>query len=166
MIRLRETANHACDPNLIDDDNEWHKRAIEKIGCTPPYWNNNTEEEQEPEMICDSKRDLVLTKDYWRKSTNILAKEIFNEYARPCNTFAHLTNSIVRTGHNAPEILKIKIRLQDDYYEEILNTRAVSMSDLWANVGGYVGIFCGYSLLQATSYFITNVKRCIVSNQK
>ena len=55
LMRFRETANDACDPKLIDDDDEWKKRVIEKIGCIPPYWNNNIDDNEESKMICNSK---------------------------------------------------------------------------------------------------------------
>ena len=37
----------------------------------------------------------------------------------------------------------IEITLQDEFYHEILNTRDFGMADLWASIGGYVGVFCG-----------------------
>ena len=165
LMRFRETANDACDPKLIDDDSEWQKRAIRKIGCIPPYWNNNTDDCQEDETICDSKKELVFAKKFWRKWNGKLAKKIFDNYTKPCNTFTHLSNSILWHDHRASDILKINIRIQDDFYEEILSTKAVSRSDLLANLGGLVGIFCGYSLLQAASYLITHLKKLDILNK-
>ena len=163
LMRFRETAADACDPELINDDHEWKKRVIGEIGCIPPYWNNNTDDNQQPKRVCNSKPELELIKEYWRKGNNKLAKKVFRKYTKPCTSFVQLIiNSIVRHDYSAPDILEIKIRLQDDFYEEIFNTRAISVADLWANIGGYVGIFCGYSLLQATSYLMANFKKCII----
>ena len=36
----------------------------------------------------------------------------------------------------------------DDFYEEIINVRDFGFESLWSGVGGFVGIFLGYSLLQ------------------
>ena len=35
-----------------------------------------------------------------------------------------------------------------DVYKSITNKRAFSGQDLWSDIGGFVGIFLGFSLLQ------------------
>ena len=60
-----------------------------------------------------------------------------------------------------PELLKIKIRIQEELYQEILNTRGFGMADLWASIGGYVGVFCGFSIHQAATSSISYLKRSL-----
>ena len=60
----------------------------------------------------------------------------------------------------------IKITLQDEFYHEILNTRDFGVADLWASIGGYVGVFCGYSVLHATDYLIDTLKGFSIGNKK
>ena len=36
----------------------------------------------------------------------------------------------------------------DDFYQEIVNVRDFGFESFWSGVGGFVGIFLGYSLLQ------------------
>ena len=60
-----------------------------------------------------------------------------------------------------PDILKMRIQLQNNMYQEVLNTKAFGRADLWANIGGFVGIFCGLSMLQTTTYLIHVIKEFI-----
>ena len=60
----------------------------------------------------------------------------------------------------------IKITLQDEFYHEILNTRDFGMADLWASIGGYVGVFCGYSVLHAKDYLIDTLKKISMDSMK
>ena len=36
-----------------------------------------------------------------------------------------------------------------DYFEQTTNVRNFTMGSLWGNIGGYVGMILGFSLLQA-----------------
>ena len=59
---------------------------------------------------------------------------------------------------------KIKNQLRIDFnfltkkYEEVQNLREYGMDSLWAEVGGYIGIFLGYSLLQVVDMLLTFLK--------
>ena len=44
--------------------------------------------------------------------------------------------------------LKIVIRYSTEIYQEISNIRDYNLDTLWSSVGGFIGIFLGYSLLQ------------------
>ena len=166
LMRFRETANDICDPNLIDDDAKWKQHVAKEIGCTPPYWNNNGKGLKEDEDICNSKEALGGMKAYWPMYGSILdTNKIFEKYTKPCNNFQQLIfNTVERQYNTQPDHLKIKIRLQNEMYQEILNTRAFGMTDLWGSIGGYVGMFCGYSILHATSHLIEKFTKCLKSS--
>ena len=38
--------------------------------------------------------------------------------------------------------------MYDETYRETINREAFSLADLWSQVGGFVGIFVGYSIMQ------------------
>ena len=44
--------------------------------------------------------------------------------------------------------LKLRFQYRTDQYLEITNKRDFGARDLWSSVGGFAGIFLGYSLLQ------------------
>ena len=166
VMRLRENAVNPCDPNLIDDDSEWEKHVIKTIGCIPPYWNNNGSQNLEPEKICNSKNELESIKGYWPKEDSVPAMQIFQNYTRPCSSFEQLIyNSDVRY-YKKPDVLKMQIKLQNNMYQEVHNTKAFKRADLWANIGGFVGIFCGFSMLQTTTYLIDAIKELVIYIKK
>ena len=162
IMRRRENAVNPCNPELIDDDAEWKKHATKAIGCIPPYWNNNGNHYFKPEKICDSKHELDSIKAYWPREDNVPAKKVFQNYTRPCNSFEQLIFNSYSSYYRDHDILKIRIKLQNDMYQEVRNTKAFGIAELWANIGGYVGIFCGFSLLQTTTYLIDNIKESII----
>ena len=166
VMRLRENAVNPCDPNLMDDDTEWEKHVIKSIGCIPPYWNNNSSHYLEPEKICNSKNELESIKGYWPKEDSVPAMQIFQNYTRPCNSFEQLIyNSDVRY-YKKSDVLKMQIKLQNNMYQEVHNTKAFKRADLWANIGGFVGIFCGFSMLQTTTYLIDSIKELLIYIKK
>ena len=57
--------------------------------------------------------------------------------------------------------LILEFRIRENFYQEILNVRDFGVDDLWGNIGGYVGIFCGYSILQGATYFIQKFQEII-----
>ena len=164
VMRLREDAVNPCDPTLLDDDAEWKKHATKTVGCIPPYQNNNSNHESE--KICSSKIELDSIKAYWPKEDSVPAKHIFENYTKPCNSFEQLIFNSDVSYFNVPDVLKIKIKLRNDKYQEVLNTKAFGVADLWASIGGYVGVFCGFSILQTTTYFIDTIKKLLVDFRK
>ena len=166
VMRLRENAVDPCDPNMIDDDAEWKKHAIKAIGCIPPYWNNDSNHYLKPEKICNSKTDLDSIKAYWPRESSVTARLVFQNYTKPCNSFEQLVFNSDVNQYNDPDILKVYIKLRNDKYQEVINTKAFGIADLWANIGGYVGIFCGFSILQTTTYFIDSFKELFTGFRK
>ena len=142
--------------------------SLKKIGCTPPYWNNNQEYNNEHDKICNSTKEMRLLQLYhWPLHVKSLLPEndVFNDYTQPCNKMMTF-QTLFKYGGEPSGLLTIKMSLQDEFYQEILNTKAFGMADLWAGIGGYVGIFCGSSLLQATTYLNYNLKKCTVSTSQ
>ena len=168
LMRFRENAIDPCDPHLIDDDSEWRAHVEKKIGCIPTYWNNTTKNHTMHISLdaCRSQKTLSKVKEYWPIHGGIKANDVFNHYTKPCNKMILFNNVEKVAKANAHNLLKIKMRIQEEFYQETLNTRVFGMADLWANIGGYVGIFCGYSILQGTNYFIDILREWVIHRTK
>ena len=168
LMRFRENAIDPCDPKLTDDDSEWMEFVNKQTRCIPPYWNNTDDDHHDHDdfEVCSSQKMLGNVKDFWPMDGGIKANEVFKNYTKPCNKMIVFNNMNHRAYDSLEDVLKIKLRMREEFYQEILNTRAFGMADLWANIGGYVGIFCGYSILQATNYFMDNVKSFMMHNKK
>ena len=68
-------------------------------------------------------------------------------------------NNINRIAYNDHhDLLKVKFRIREVLYQEVLNNRGFGADDLWGNIGGYVGIFCGYSILQGAGSLVNNFR--------
>ena len=139
-----------------------------RLKCIPPYWNKIEDDHHDHDdfEVCSSQKMLGQVKDFWPLDGGIKANEVFKNYTKPCNKMIVFNNMNHRAYDSLDDVLKIKLRMREEFYQEILNTRAFGMADLWANIGGYVGIFCGYSILQATNYFMDNVKNFMMHNKK
>ena len=56
------------------------------------------------------------------------------------------------------------IRYTELVYQNIENSRGTSFETFFSGVGGFVGIFCGYSIMQVPEFF-DNVQPRIIFNQ-
>ena len=168
LMRFRENAIDPCDPKLTDDDSEWMEFVNKQIKCIPPYWNKIDDDHHDHDdyEVCNSQKMLGKIKEFWPMDGGIKANEVFKNYTKPCNKMIVFNNMNHRAYESVEDVLKIKLRMREEFYQEILNTRAFGMADLWANIGGYVGIFCGYSILQATNYFMDHLKNFMMHNKK
>ena len=45
------------------------------------------------------------------------------------------------------------------WYEEILNVREFTLDSLFANIGGYAGMFFGFSLFQGVDIIVRQAKK-------
>ena len=132
-MRLRHDAIKLCDPLLHDDDSAWKEFVKNEIGCTPPYWNtNNDDNNAHPRLKpCASKEELNSLKSYWPMYGGINSNKVFNNYTRPCNKMTVFYNIMYAPYEKIDGVLKIKFRMQGDYYQEVLNIREFGMDDLW-----------------------------------
>ena len=120
--------------------------VINETACVPPYWRNiigtlsNLEECNSPEQL---KNVHELTKDY---------KKIWEHHEAPC---LDMFNSVVwnEEWYDDSKICRkciyLKITYLDQYYEEIKEIRDFTFEDFISNLGGFIGIFLGYSMMQA-----------------
>ena len=116
--------------------------------------NNDDHHNHDEIKICTSMLELRSFKAYWPMDGGIYANEVFRNYTKPCNKMIIFNNINNLAYKNVPDVLKIKFRIREDFYQEILNTCGFGVDDLWGSIGGYVGIFCGYSILQGATCFI------------
>ena len=161
LMRFRENAVDPChSAHHEDDDSEWKEYVTQKIGCTPSYWNKNYEKplQIENNTICNNVNTLKFLKSYWPMDGGIHTNEVFRNFTKPCSKMILFNNLNYVAYEKSPDVLKVKFRFREEFYQEILNSRGFGMDDLWASVGGYVGIFCGYSVLQVATYLITKIR--------
>lgn len=148
VLRRRPNANAACDPDLQDETNKFVVTIVEKIGCVPPYWNSFSFMDA---AIPNCNTTKQLQDIYHEYTTNNIMNtyDVQSLYNPACNEMT-LTATVGRTSniYAAATDLHIQLRYLEEKYQEITNTRAFGLKSLWSGIGGFLGIFVGYSLLQ------------------
>ena len=152
-IKKRHNSNERCNPNIKNYDNYLQQKMAEQLSeeikCVPIYLKeilpkeNNFKVCHTPEKL---KSAYQLLEDM---KTNIL------KYERPCDELLVLTiDSINSNPIPIPDDIAIKFLYADKIYEEIEYIRAIGFESWLSNVGGFVGIFLGYSMMQIPEFLL------------
>lgn len=141
VLRKRPESNVPCNPSLKDDDDEFKLRVIKDVGCIPPYWKFMVKTEAD---LCRTSNQL---KDVYHHIKHPAG--IMKQYNPPCDEMQIPVN-VKEFNLNGRKItgLEFTMRYTTEIYQEIENFRDYNLDTLWSSVGGFVGIFLGYSLLQ------------------
>ena len=86
--------------------------------------------------------------------------KFLNLKEKPCDEMLVLTVDSVNNNPNPkPTDIAIKFVYSERVYEEIQYTKAIGFESWLSNVGGFVGIFLGYSMMQFPEFllFFANV---------
>ena len=157
ILRRRANARQPCEPNMKNEDDVFRNDVVSRIGCIPPYWTTN-ETMDSKFGKCTSSSQLQKAY-YYSRYENV--KYILGKHPPPCTEMT-VSSSVDMQGSSQ---LKLHFQYRTNQYLEITNKRDFSARNLWSSVGGYVGIFLGYSLLQlpgiliAEFHWLTGVKR-------
>lgn len=140
VLRKRPSAKVPCDATLHDDDNQFRKQVIERAGCIPIYWKSLMPIDYSIEYCKTSEKMAVIFNAIKNK------KDVMASYEQPCD---YMKVDVGTTQQaNDPERAFIEIVYMEENYLEIVNVRDFGFESFWSGVGGFVGIFLGYSLLQ------------------
>ena len=161
VLKKRPNAVIPCDELLHDEDNLWINKAIEVIGCIPPFfrrfvWNSTINGKTEISNNCNMKQ----LNNYARKySAYLYFSNISRLYDEPCYQATNLVSyeqSVIPSvkdfdflsSTNSGMKVKIQIEYAMKSYKKATNNRSFGILSLWSQIGGFVGMFLGYSLLQ------------------
>ena len=146
LLRKRSVQYDSCNNNISDHDLFLLESVTNVAACIPPYWRNiigtssNLIECSSPEQL---KKVHDLTKDY---------KNILEDRDTPClGMFSVVVWNEGRQDDSKKICEKctyLEIIYLDKYYEEIKEIRDLSFEDFLSNLGGFIGIFLGYSMMQ------------------
>ena len=143
ILRRRRNSKIPCDKDLQNDDDKFLKEIIKRVGCIPVYWipqikdhNNN--------KTCRTSRQMFEIYYYLTHKEMIMA-----QYHQPCN-YMKVSIETIQQPYYKRYIL-LQFTYMNENYEELLSFREFGIEGLGAGIGGYVGIFLGYSFLQIPS---------------
>ena len=81
--------------------------------------------------------------------------KFFNQNDKPCDGMDVVTvNSVESNSYPKPTDIAIKFIYSEQVYEEIQYSKAIGFESWLSNVGGFVGIFLGYSMMQFPEFLL------------
>jgi hypothetical protein len=163
VLRYRTKRDEEC-----DDSENYDQRIkldiIRKVGCRPIFWIF-----VEDIPICKTQTEFqMLFSEHFDKTTRF-RKGV--KYLHPCrdiqkiqieyrdvNNYDVRNNTIiVSSGSNTTDVnegknwFQIQFDIRVNTFKEIKQVRAYSFQSLVGNVGGYIGLFLGFSILNLPS---------------
>ena len=147
FLRKRIDGKEPCDPNIKDDE-EALKVIMKKFNCTPPYWKFMVPKGiQYPD--CTSPKQLENIYNVIKEPAQMV--RVFKKYTEPCDKMSSTVTFHWRSAkvlNESEEIFDLEFNYLEDTYQEVLSQKDFGMEMLASSIGGYIGMFLGYSLLQ------------------
>ena len=143
ILRKRENSKIPCDKNLANDDEKFRKELIKMVGCVPIYWTPLDTDDNHTK-ICRTSEEMSKIYHYLTNK-----EKIWSLYDQPCNYMKVSVETIQQPNYQRYILLHFAYMIES--FEEYVNHREFGIEGLGAGIGGYVGIFLGYSFLQIPS---------------
>ena len=141
VLRKRPDSNVPCNNEVEDDDAYLQLEIIKLVGCIPSYWRHIVPKDLRFDE-CKLPAELKDAEHYIKNYRDILLS-----YAPPCVDMTVLVMH-KQTVMNKEGESRIKFLYTERHYQEIENVREFGFESFWSAVGGFVGIFVGYSVSQ------------------
>ena len=149
QLRKRFDSNTPCNVDVSDYDRYYKQQISQRLGCVPPYWWKMVSD--------DSQLKQCITPTKLADAHRIIndPKSDFNLTEFPCTEMNLLgIDSINYEPDPQPRDTSIAFIYTEKTYEEITYSRMMGFDGWLSNVGGFIGIFLGYSMMQAPELLI------------
>ena len=140
IIRRRS----ACNSTIEDYDTYLTNQVINKAKCIPSYWTEIIKDKSGL-SLCTSLYQLQMVDKYTRDWKNVTEGS-----SRPCVDMYNIVgwNWLDPVGAQKSDESQIKFYYQEQYYQELRYLPDFDLETFISNIGGFVGIFLGYSMMQ------------------
>ena len=154
VVRKRPNSNDPCDALLHDDDRKLQRKIAKHIGCVPPYWKTTLVNSSEFDQ-CQNAQQLKAANHYIEH----YGEKVMGSYSGPCMDMGIISTAewqireIRRIDdYFGRNIVRLRFEYMEKYYLEILNSQEFAFESVFSAVGGFLGIFMGYSMLQLPEF--------------
>ena len=139
---IRKRSN--CNSNIHDYDMYLLAQVMNKTQCVPPYWMDIIKDDRGLEM-CTSQHKLRLADREIRNWKNLM-----RSYDSPCTDMYNIVgwNWVDVEGTKNSDTIQIKFYYQEQYYQQLRYLPDFDVETFISNIGGFVGIFLGFSMMQ------------------
>lgn len=142
-LRRRHDSKIPCNQAIANYDEYLQQQIIIELGCIPVYWRYLFTEGYNFQICMDPEK---LSMAYHIISD---VKKVLRLNDRPCDEMLLLaSDSINYKPATRVKDMSIAFYYTEKMYEEIQYTKAMGFESWLSNVGGFVGIFLGYSMMQ------------------
>ena len=148
VLRKRPNSNIPCKSHLNKlDDVNFMENIMNSVGCMPIYWTNIRGLSKRRE--CESPSELKQIYQFIENYKNVLVSD-----DGPCVEMSVATK-FDEKEQNKWEEPQIKVIYTKTTYQNIQNTLAFGFESFLSGVGGFIGIFLGYSILQIPELLVS-----------
>ena len=113
---------------------------IKKAGCVPIYWKDLDSDTNNNVRICDTRENLAMLKAMISSFNGV-------SDGRSCTNMDTLTINSKTVKLNQRHIT-IRVSYLENNYQETENVQDFTFESCFSSLGGFIGIFLGYSMLQ------------------
>ena len=146
-LRKRSTPTNPCNRSNIDEGYIFRSKIVDIMKCKPMYWDSLSDPKASLQ-VCETVDQL---KKVYEMNVNIT--DIITKSPEPCDVM-RIPVDTQRTGISLqPSMLYLSVLYLTTEYQEIINVRDFDLNSMFAGIGGFVGMFLGYSLLQLVDLF-------------
>ena len=138
-MKNRPDSYQPCYAGDVSDDIRFLQEAIKKIDCVPIFWRDLD--------IQTSKKTLCELREQYKSLDSMISSYSGISTGRSCTSMDTLVFQSKKTKPNNKHIT-IKISHMEYTYQETENVQDFSFESFFSSLGGFIGIFLGYSMLQ------------------
>ena len=159
VLHKRQGAEDPCNEKIHDNDKAYKEAVMKYVGCIPPFWKKFTVGNLTKLPPCTQQHQF---KDIRNMLPNVYDNNNIKNgtklYVQPCYDMSVSVTTTTRheypTSRDQKPSLFYVFYYEADNFKEIVNHQAFTIYDLWSQIGGFVGIFLGYALLQVVISFL------------
>ena len=166
VLHKRKDSFKPCNDSLYDEDAVWIQNVIRLLNCTPSFLQDAYSSFGRNKInissgVCSKE---MLSKFDRRYAPKNEFETIAKRYHRPCTEMESTVTSAALIDKTESGLvgdadllvrqpdtlyyLELKLYYRTQYYKLASNEKSFTLFTLWSQVGGFIGIFLGYSLLQ------------------
>ena len=142
LLRKRPDSHNPCNQDIEDYDAYLLLSITRKLNCIPPYWKYRIHDDNLHISPCESSQQL---KDAYYYTQTIM--DAVASYDKSCVEMFISSTSNWDLMHRTEDFY-MKFIYEEKYFQEIKYTRSFGLESFVSNVGGFIGIFLGYSIMQ------------------
>ena len=158
VLEKREDAIVRCNASLTNLDQMYRLAVINFVGCVPSYWKRFYPEKEKSWLpLCDKKEEFQILSEfmpiYFENGT-----KLFMPNCRHMTITFDMAQADVSYSQGN---IGFTINYGSESYKYFKNVRSFSIYDFWSQVGGFIGMLLGYSLLQVPDILMGMIQMII-----